>query len=235
MDKDNSGINLILACLISCLSPCQLARLPACPLACLHSEFQICCNYFSLLSFLRTKLKEVQISFTMHSANEGMTLLRNFQELGETLHNCIMIIFYYFYFFTKYKQVQYFSIPFFFFLLGVVSMEEFEECCQLLNQHMNSNIPGNSIKDLARSIDMDKDGCIDFNEFLEAFRLVNTSKSVSRQNLSSRRNSPVDSIHIIAWFRTKWAVRTYCGNWHILLGRCGNTISKTAAVQLHLQ
>ena len=50
----------------------------------------------------------------MHSANEGMALLRNFQELGETLHNCIMIIFINFYFFTKYKQVQYFSIPFFF-------------------------------------------------------------------------------------------------------------------------
>ena len=135
----------------------------------------------------------------MHSANEGMALLRNFQELGETLHNCIMIvIFLFFFIFLPNISKSNISVFLFFFLLGVVSMEEFEECCQLLNQHMNSNIPGNSIKDLARSIDMDKDGCIDFNEFLEAFRLVNTSKSVSRQNLSSRRNSPVDSIHIIA-------------------------------------
>ena len=82
---------------------------------------------------------------------------------------------------------------------GFVSMEEFEECCRLLNEHTNSNIPLDSIEDLARSIDMDKDGHIDFNEFLEAFRLVDNSNSaVKASTLSLKRSSPVNSIHIIS-------------------------------------
>ena len=74
-------------------------------------------------------------------------------------------------------------------------MEEFEESCRLLNEHTNSNIPVDSIEDLAKSIDMDKDGHIDFNEFLEAFRLVNHSNS---NHLSFKEHSPVNSIHIFS-------------------------------------
>ena len=78
-------------------------------------------------------------------------------------------------------------------------MDEFEESCRLLNEHTNSNIPLDSIEDLAKSIDMDKDGYIDFNEFLEAFRLVdNSNASVKSSNLSLKRQSPVNSIHIIS-------------------------------------
>lgn len=76
-------------------------------------------------------------------------------------------------------------------------MEEFEESCRLLNEHTNANIPMDSIEDLARSIDMDKDGHIDFNEFLEAFRLVDHSSS-NNANLSLKQHSPVNSIHIIS-------------------------------------
>ena len=78
---------------------------------------------------------------------------------------------------------------------GYVSMEEFEESCRLLNEHTNSNIPVDSIEDLAKSIDMDKDGHIDFNEFLEAFRLVDHSNS---DHLSFKEHSPVNSIHIVS-------------------------------------
>ena len=79
-------------------------------------------------------------------------------------------------------------------------MDEFGESCRLLNEHTNSNIPLDSIEDLAKSIDMDKDGYIDFNEFLEAFRLVDHSKpsSVKSSNLSLKQHSPVNSIHIIS-------------------------------------
>lgn len=78
-------------------------------------------------------------------------------------------------------------------------MEEFEESCRLLNEHTDSNIPLDSIADVARSIDMDKDGHIDFNEFLEAFRLVDNSKSsIKSSNSSLKRHSPVNSIHIIS-------------------------------------
>lgn len=78
-------------------------------------------------------------------------------------------------------------------------MEEFEDSCRLLNEHTNSNIPLDSIDDLARSIDMDKDGHIDFNEFLEAFRLVDNSNSNhAKSGLSLKEHSPVNSIHIIS-------------------------------------
>ena len=79
-------------------------------------------------------------------------------------------------------------------------MEEFGESCRLLNKHTNSNIPLDSIEDLAKSIDMDKDGHIDFNEFLEAFRLVDNSNNSNhaKSTLSLKQHSPVNSIHIIS-------------------------------------
>ena len=81
---------------------------------------------------------------------------------------------------------------------GLVSMKEFGECCRLLNQHTNADIPSDSIKDLARSIDMDKDGYIDFNEFLEAFRLVDCSKPAKKSSLTLKQSSPCNSIHIFS-------------------------------------
>ena len=75
-------------------------------------------------------------------------------------------------------------------------MEEFEESCRLLNEHTNSNIPVDSIEDLAKSIDMDKDGHIDFNEFLEAFRLVDHSNScLSKSILQSIQYTLFHKIH----------------------------------------
>lgn len=68
-------------------------------------------------------------------------------------------------------------------------MEEFEETCRLLNQHSDAKISESSIKDLALSIDMDKDGVIDFNEFLEAFRLVDVSTSHNGYTNHDHRNS----------------------------------------------
>lgn len=72
-------------------------------------------------------------------------------------------------------------------------MQEFEETCRLLNHHGNTEISESSIKDLALSIDMDKDGFIDFNEFLEAFRLVDVSAShngYAHRNGSDSSHSP---------------------------------------------
>ena len=62
-------------------------------------------------------------------------------------------------------------------------MDEFEEACSLLSKHVGSDISKKSVQDMARSIDINKDGYIDFNEFLEAFRLVDTQ--VKQEELKS--------------------------------------------------
>lgn len=51
-------------------------------------------------------------------------------------------------------------------------MDEFEDACELLSSHIGTTLSKESIRDMARCIDINKDGIIDFNEFLEAFRLV---------------------------------------------------------------
>uniref|UniRef100_A0A674IRE3 Serine/threonine-protein phosphatase n=1 Tax=Terrapene triunguis TaxID=2587831 RepID=A0A674IRE3_9SAUR len=56
---------------------------------------------------------------------------------------------------------------------GLISIEEFRQTWKLFNSHLKIDIDDESIDNLARSIDFNKDGSIDFNEFLEAFHVVN--------------------------------------------------------------
>jgi serine/threonine-protein phosphatase with EF-hand domain len=53
-------------------------------------------------------------------------------------------------------------------------MKEFTDVCVFLGNHNGSKFDEKQIMDLATSIDLDKNGVIDFNEFLEAFRMVDT-------------------------------------------------------------
>ncbi|CAF1124254.1 unnamed protein product [Rotaria sp. Silwood1] len=55
---------------------------------------------------------------------------------------------------------------------GVISLQEFTDVCVFLGNHNGSKLDEKQIVDLAKSIDLDKNGVIDFNEFLEAFRIV---------------------------------------------------------------
>ncbi|KAM4854780.1 serine/threonine-protein phosphatase with EF-hands 2 [Thomomys bottae] len=63
---------------------------------------------------------------------------------------------------------------------GFISLDEFRQTWKLFSSHMKVDIPDECICDLARSIDFNKDGHIDINEFLEAFRLVEQSCSEGR-------------------------------------------------------
>ncbi|KAJ7419106.1 Serine/threonine-protein phosphatase with EF-hands 2 [Willisornis vidua] len=60
---------------------------------------------------------------------------------------------------------------------GLISFEEFQQTWKLFSSHMNIELTDDGINDLVRSIDFNKDGNIDFNEFLEAFRLVRQCQS----------------------------------------------------------
>ena len=53
-------------------------------------------------------------------------------------------------------------------------MEEFEDALNILIRQLEINIQLQEIRDIAISLDLNKDGQIDFNEFLEAFRIVDT-------------------------------------------------------------
>uniref|UniRef100_A0A8D0HRK7 Serine/threonine-protein phosphatase n=1 Tax=Sphenodon punctatus TaxID=8508 RepID=A0A8D0HRK7_SPHPU len=55
---------------------------------------------------------------------------------------------------------------------GLISVEEFRRTWKLFNLHLKIDIDDESIDSLAYSIDFNKDGSIDFNEFLEAFHVV---------------------------------------------------------------
>ncbi|ETE62913.1 Serine/threonine-protein phosphatase with EF-hands 2, partial [Ophiophagus hannah] len=56
--------------------------------------------------------------------------------------------------------------------LGLISADEFRQTWKLFNAHVKNDVSDESIDSLARTMDFNKDGSIDFNEFLEAFRII---------------------------------------------------------------
>ncbi|CAF3846745.1 unnamed protein product [Rotaria sp. Silwood1] len=65
---------------------------------------------------------------------------------------------------------------------GVISMQEFTDVCTSLGHHDGTKLDEKQIMDLAASIDLDKNGVIDFNEFLEAFRIVDIADHSDEEN-----------------------------------------------------
>ncbi|NXE65715.1 PPE1 phosphatase, partial [Calcarius ornatus] len=55
---------------------------------------------------------------------------------------------------------------------GLISLEEFSQTWRLFTSHLGIDTQDDSIDKLVLSIDYNKDGHIDFNEFLEAFHVV---------------------------------------------------------------
>ncbi|XP_076774488.1 serine/threonine-protein phosphatase with EF-hands 1 [Arvicanthis niloticus] len=55
---------------------------------------------------------------------------------------------------------------------GLISMDEFRTMWKLFNAHYKAHIDDSQIDELASTVDFNKDGNIDFNEFLRAFYVV---------------------------------------------------------------
>ncbi|XP_001663541.2 serine/threonine-protein phosphatase rdgC [Aedes aegypti] len=59
---------------------------------------------------------------------------------------------------------------------GQISLEEFGEACDLLEKHFPHNTH-EQLLDMCRMMDINKDGLVDLNEFLETFRLCENAKA----------------------------------------------------------
>ncbi|XP_076844950.1 serine/threonine-protein phosphatase with EF-hands 2 [Brachyhypopomus gauderio] len=55
---------------------------------------------------------------------------------------------------------------------GLISLEEFRQTWKLLSSQLQTEVSDEVVSSLASCIDFNKDGSIDINEFMEAFRLV---------------------------------------------------------------
>ncbi|XP_053313388.1 serine/threonine-protein phosphatase with EF-hands 1 [Spea bombifrons] len=66
---------------------------------------------------------------------------------------------------------------------GLISIEEFRQTWKLFSTHLHIDIDDSTIDDLAHSIDSNKDGGIDFHEFLEAFRVVKKFDIMDSKNI----------------------------------------------------
>lgn len=62
-------------------------------------------------------------------------------------------------------------------LSGYISLEEFSEACNLIKEHMPNPITQEQLVDICKLMDMNKDGLVDLNEFLETFRMVDPEQS----------------------------------------------------------
>lgn len=81
--------------------------------------------------------------------------------------------------------------------LGFITLEEMTNACNLIKEHMPNPITQEHVIEICKLMDMNKDGLVDLNEFLESFRLVDhfTADAASSQNhlalsMSPTPNSP---------------------------------------------
>ncbi|KAM6144021.1 serine/threonine-protein phosphatase with EF-hands 1 [Erethizon dorsatum] len=65
---------------------------------------------------------------------------------------------------------------------GQISMEEFRAMWKLFSSHYNVQIGDSQIDELANTMDLNKDGSIDFNEFLKAFYVVHKYEKLKKSD-----------------------------------------------------
>lgn len=74
---------------------------------------------------------------------------------------------------------------------GYISLDEFDEACNLLRQHFPFETH-EQLMDMCRMMDINKDGLVDLNEFLEAFRLCESTKESLSSSALAKEPPKVD-------------------------------------------
>lgn len=59
---------------------------------------------------------------------------------------------------------------------GFISLDEFAEACELLHKHLPEHDTKEQLMEMCKLMDINKDGLVDLNEFLETFRLCEQAK-----------------------------------------------------------
>uniref|UniRef100_G3RZB9 Serine/threonine-protein phosphatase n=1 Tax=Gorilla gorilla gorilla TaxID=9595 RepID=G3RZB9_GORGO len=68
---------------------------------------------------------------------------------------------------------------------GLISMEEFRAMWKLFSSHYNVLIDDSQVNKLANIMDLNKDGSIDFNEFLKAFYVVHRYEDLMKPDVTN--------------------------------------------------
>lgn len=68
---------------------------------------------------------------------------------------------------------------------GYITSNEFIEACNLIKEHIPCPISNDQLEEICKLMDLNKDGLVDLNEFLESFRMVDPeSRQVARGSFS---------------------------------------------------
>ncbi|KAJ8956154.1 hypothetical protein NQ318_020704 [Aromia moschata] len=67
-------------------------------------------------------------------------------------------------------------------IIGYITLDEFSDACNLIKKHMPCPMTHEQLEDICKLMDLNKDGLVDLNEFLESFRMVDPE--------SKRKNEP---------------------------------------------
>lgn len=66
-------------------------------------------------------------------------------------------------------------------IAGYISLDEFSEACNLIKKHMPCEMTHEQLEEICRLMDLNKDGQVDLNEFLESFRMVDPESRKKNQ------------------------------------------------------
>lgn len=88
---------------------------------------------------------------------------------------------------THYKFILY---------IGYISLDEFAEACELLKKHLPEHDTKEQLLEMCKMMDINKDGLVDLNEFLETFRLCEQAKvNCNPYNGNDSTNAPQGNGH----------------------------------------